>query len=146
MKLLITFTLGISLISFYGCKKEIEPKNGNPTMEPSLLNLSNLPAVNGDRLQFNTWTRSWKKRSNGKWRKKRVTKSVDFEGKLRDDTCDEVDVLSGDIPSRKWYTITARDKGDVIPGGITLSNNENYSNHTLLGNKLTKSFYITPCP
>ncbi len=56
MKLLITFTLGISLISFYGCKKEIEPKNGNPTMEPSLLNLSNLPAVNGDRLQFNTWT------------------------------------------------------------------------------------------
>ena len=56
MKLLITFTLGISLISFYGCKKEIEPKNGNPTMEPSLLNLSNIPAVNGDRLQFNTWT------------------------------------------------------------------------------------------
>jgi hypothetical protein len=53
MKLLITFTLGISLISFYGCKKEIEPKNGNPTMEPSLLNLSNLPAVNGDRLEFN---------------------------------------------------------------------------------------------
>lgn len=23
---------------------------------------------------------------------------------------------------------------------------ENYSNHTLLGNRLTKSFYITPCP